>query len=190
MGKEVINEIRDNYKQYENLLRERKSIFDKVIEINEKGNNANIFEEKIDVDHLSETLKIELIVNVKVNNHKFFQFKLRCKDYVKVPFFRYDSDGETHRNYDDDIPLNEQSINTPHFHFYNEKGINIAYKTKELKNEEMAKALEDISLCISHYFHEANIRVNSDDFPEIIISSKSLGLDFTQIDPNSNVNFI
>ena len=190
MAKEVIKEIKDDYKKYEILLKERKSIFESVIEVNAIGNDVNTLEEKINVTHNNVDSKIELIVNVKVNNHNFFQFKLRCKDYTKVPFFRYDSDGEAHRNYDDEIPLKLQSVNTPHFHYYNEKGVNIAYKTKEMEDPGSMRALEDIAICITHYFHEANIRVEPENFPTITISTKSLGLDFTEVDPNSNINFI
>jgi hypothetical protein len=191
MGKEIRYEIRDNYNFYKILLEERKSIFQEVIEIKEiKKNNKNILETSEIIKHSSDNSKIELIVNVKINDYKFFQFKLKCKELSDIPFFRYDNDGETHRNYDEDeIPLRGQSVNTPHFHFFNEKGINIAYQTATLKDEAEKKALEDINLCIAHYFHEANIRLNGDDFPKVSILPGSLNLDFTQDDPNSNIRF-
>lgn len=190
MGKEIRTEIRDNYMFYKILLEERKSIFQEVIEIKEVKNNANTLETLETIKHSSQDNKIDLIVNIKLNNYKFFQFKLRCKDLSNVPFFRYDSDGDTHRNYDEDeIPLKGQSIKTPHFHFFSDKGINIAYQTESLKDESERKALEDINLCIAHYFHEANVRLNDDDFPKVSILPGTLNLDFSQDDPNSNVIF-
>ncbi len=190
MGKEIRYEIRDNYKFYKILLEERKSIFHEVIEIKEVKNNANILESLKAIKHSTQNSEIDLIVNVKLNNFKFFQFKLRCKDLSMVPFFRYDNDGETHRNYDEDeIPLRGQSVVTPHFHYFSEKGINIAYQTDTLKNEAERKALDDINLCIAHYFHEANIRLNDDDFPKVSILPGTLNLDFSQDDPNSNIRF-
>lgn len=190
MGKEVAPEIRENYSYYNTLLKERKSIFHEVIEISEVGNNANFLEAAKEVKHVSVTKDIVFIVTVKSNNHKHFQFKLRCKDLSKRPFFRYDSDGGTHRNYDESIPFAEQQVTTPHFNCYNENGLNIAYKTDQLNNEEERKALEDINLCIAHYCNEANIRLNEDDFPSISILPGTLQLEVVQDDPNSNVKFI
>ena len=190
MSKEVAPEIRDNYSYYNSLLKERKSIFQEVIEIYKVGNNSNFLESFKDVKHQTCNKDIHLIVTVRKQDHKYFQFKLRCQDLSRRPFFRYDSDGDTHRNYDDDIPFAEQQITTPHFHYYNEKGINIAYKTEQLLNEQERKALEDINLCIAHYCHEANIRLNEDDFPSISIEPGTLPFVIVEEDPNSNVNFI
>lgn len=190
MGKEVAPEIRDNYTFYNSLLKERKSIFQEVIEISEVGNNVNFLETVKDVQHISDKKVMHFIVNVHVKNHKFFQFKLRCKDLSQRPFFRYDSDGDTHRNYDENIPFSEQQVPTPHFHFYNDKGVNIAYKTTQLLNEAERKALEDINLCIAHYCNEANIRWKEEDFPSISILPATLQLEVVEEDPNSNVNFI
>lgn len=190
MSIEVAPEIRDNYSFYNSLLRERKSIFDELIEISNPSNNANYLEKTTSLKHTSQSNEILFIVNVSISNHKFFKFKLRCKDLSDRPFFRYDSDGVTHRNYDSNIPFKEQQIPTPHFHFYNENGVNIAYKTSHLKNELECKALEDINLCIIHYCHEANIRLQENEFPSISISPATLQFDLFETDPNSNVNFI
>ncbi|MBF9253011.1 hypothetical protein I2I11_06890 [Pontibacter sp. 172403-2] len=190
MRKEVIESIRDNYSFYTKLLEERKSVFKQVIEITEVGNNANTLEQTTDVEHTHLANTILFIVNVKVSNYKFFQFKLRCKDLCAQPFFRYDNDGDTHRNHDERIPLSEQQVTTPHFHYYNEKGINIAYKTPHLQNEAERQALEDINLCIKHFCHEANIRLNHEEFPEIRILPQALPFSLTKDDPTTNINFL
>lgn len=183
------NKIQDDYSFYNNLLVERKSIFSEVLELNKTSNNANIIEETIPVMHRDIIDDMILIVNVKINNHNFFQFKLRYKSFFPKPYFRFDSDGETHWNRIDGIPLEQQCITTPHFHKYNEKGIEIAYKTDKLTDEKEKKALEDINLCIIHFFHEANIRLNDDDFPEIKIMSNTLGFSYINNDPNKNIKF-
>jgi hypothetical protein len=190
MGKEIRTEIKDNYTFYNTLLKERKSIFTQVISISKLGNNANIMETSSDVVHSNSNTEINLIIDVKTNNHNFFQFKLRCTDLSQIPFFRYDSDGDTHRNYDDDIPLSQQQITTPHFHYFNDKGINIAYKTPQLLNEVEMNALQDINLCIKHFCHESNLRFNEEDFPDIQILPDALNLKTTKDDPSSTVNFI
>lgn len=79
---------------------------------------------------------------------------------------------------------------TPHFHKFNENGIEIAYKTDKLLDPKESKALEDINLCIIHFFHESNTRLKDDDFPEIKIQSDTLGFKMTKEDPNQNIDFL
>lgn len=189
MAQKRFPQVKDNYDYYKKLLSDRKSIFSEVIEVNSFGNNANTLSHQENVSY-PDCKDMFLIVDVKVNNHNFFQFKLRYKDFLPAPFFRFDSDGETHRNKIDGLSLEEQSITTPHFHKFNENGIEIAYKTDKLLNPEEAKALEDINLCIAHFFHESNIRVNKEGFPEVKIMSNTLGFSLSQEDPNQNVLFL
>ena len=190
MGKETKIEIKENYGFYDNLLKKRKSIFTQLISISETGNNANTLEKSLQISHSELGSEIVLLVDVKVSNHNFFQFKLRCKDLSQVPFFRFDSDGDAHRNYDEDIPLSQQQITTPHFHYFNDSGINIAYKTPQLLDDVEKQALEDINLCIKHFCHECNLRYSQDDFPDVEILPGALKLKTIKDDPSSNVSFI
>lgn len=190
MGTTKSLKVKEDYSLYNRLLEERKSVFTEVIEVNKVGNNANTLSQIEDVKQEVLSEEVILIVDVKLNNHNFFQFKLRCKDYIPNPFFRFDSDGETHRNRIEGIPFEEQAITPPHFHKFNENGIEIAYKTDKLLNEKESKALEDINLCIIHFFHESNTRLKEDDFPEVKIMSNSLGLSFKSEDPNENIDYV
>lgn len=187
--KNINSNIKDNYSFYTNLLEERKSIFSEVIEVQTFLTNK-LFEENIPVKHPEVVDDMILIVDVSVNNYKYFKFKLRYKEYVDVPLFRFDSDGVTHRNNIDGIPLIEQQVKTPHFHKFNEAGIEIAYQTIQLKNEATKKALQDIESCIAHFFHECNIRVNTVDFPIIKINPNQLDFTYEKNDPNENVKFL
>lgn len=190
MGTTKSLKVKEDYSLYNRLLEERKSVFTEVIEVNKVGNNANTLSQIEDVKQEVLSEEVILIVDVKLNNHNFFQFKLRCKDYIPNPFFRFDSDGETHRNRIEGIPFEEQAITPPHFHKFNENGIEIAYKTDKLLDEKESKALEDINLCIIHFFHESNTRLKEDDFPEVKIMSNSLGLSFKSDDPNENIDYV
>ncbi|WP_366182996.1 hypothetical protein [Flavobacterium ovatum] len=191
MGREIVTKFKEDYSTYNKLLKETKSIFDNVINITEVGNNANTLEKIEDLKHKTLKNNIELIINVKVSNNKFFQFKLKCKEYCKIPFFRFDSDGDTHRNYlENTTKLDAQKVEPPHFHFFNEDGLNLAYQTPQLENKNEKKALEDINLCIFHFFKEANIILSNDLLPIIKIKGNSLGLDFSNDDPNANMTFL
>ena len=69
------------------------------------------------------------------------------------------------------------------------KGVNIAYKTDKLLNEQELKALEDIIFCIAYFFQISNIRLKEEDFPKIIINSKELPFKHIEQDPLLNVKF-
>lgn len=190
MGQHIIPKIKENYSFYNKLLSERKSVFSELIEINKVGNNYNELCESIETIHPSiNDDKLELSVLVKVNNHDHFYFKLKYREFVKAPFFRFDSDGTTHHNRIDGIPLSKQAITTPHFHKFNENGIEIAYKTDKLLDPRESKALEDINLCLIHFFHESNIRLKEDDFPTVKILPGTLDLKMSTQDPNENIVF-
>ena len=141
------------------------------------------------MNHSNYSGNIYLIASVKRNDIKFFQFKLKCKEICANPFFRFDSDGGTHRNYIDSIPLKEQQVPTPHFHLYNQDGLNIAYKTPSLLDDVQKKALEDISLCLVHFFQESNINPESNTICEVQISPELLPFHDTSFDPHSNIIF-
>jgi hypothetical protein len=192
MGKSFTPQIRDNYSLYKDLLGNRKSTDERHIDIsNVKSSNRHfLINDSVLLKHITLSEEIVFISEVKVRNYKDFKFKIRCVSLCKVPFFRYDSDGPTHQNRDENIPLKEQSITTPHFHNFNEKGIEIAYKTNQLLNDASRMALEDINLCAAHFCHEGNIRVDKNDFPTVSILSKTLGLPLIENDPNSGINFI
>ena len=189
MGKEIVPEIRDDFATYTILVKEDKTIVDKVISISKSQNNANYIENDSIVEHTSIDKDIILIITVKISNHKYFQFKLRCQELYPKPFFRYDSDGPTHRNYDDNIPLAEQLITTPHFNWYNKDGINIAYKTEKLLDPKEKEALEDIDLCLAHYCHEANLKCVDGNYPEVLLDLDELPLNTPPVDPNANIQF-
>lgn len=189
MGSKKVKAIAENYTFYEKLITERKSIFTDIIEINSVGNNANTLEKIETIAHPSIGDDLTLTVNVKLKNHDFFQFKLRYEKFCPQHFFRFDSDGETHRNKIDGIPLDQQSVPTPHFHKYHKSGIEIAYQTDKLIDKKEKKALEDINLCIKHFFHESNTRLKDDDFSEIKILTNTLGLSLRSEDPNENITF-
>jgi hypothetical protein len=192
MGKVVSTNIKNNYPLYTILRKNRKSGVDKNIDISTpKPTNKNFLtNKKTLLKHITQSEEIVFISEVKIRDYKFFNFKIKCGSLCDMPFFRYDSDGPTHRNYDENIPLAEQQVTTPHFHEFNKDGISIAYKTKQLLDDKERKALEDISLCAAHFYHEGNIRVGSNDFPTITILSNTLQLPHTEDDPNAGVNFI
>ena len=165
-----IKEIKDNYSKYEKLLYEIKNTSNNTIVLNEiKGNHNNTRIKKVDVTHSSISEKIELVVESKIINKKDFKFKLRAPDYTGAPFFRFDSDGVAHYNRIPDVELQNQKVDTPHFHKFDSEGRNMAFKTNALKKENECNALlGDISLCMAHYCDESKTYCDDGNYVEII----------------------
>lgn len=188
---EKINaEIQSDYTTFVNLVNDRKHTTEKLIYLNDKKPNrqdTNYYDR-----HLSYPLKdIKLIIEARQNVKTCFRFKLRCEEFTKEPYFRFDSDGATHRNLDKTLPLSKQIIKTPHFNTFDKGGNGIAYRTDELENPSTeAVLLNDITLCFAHFCHESNIRFPQEDFSEIIpFPSDILPLDTNNEDPLANINF-
>lgn len=186
----INSEIKSDFGTFVTLLNNRKHTTEKLIYLNNKKptrDDTNYYDE-----HLSYTLnKVKLIIEARQNVKTCFRFKLRCEEFTKEPYFRFDSDGATHRNLDKTLPLSKQIIKTPHFNTFNKDGIGIAYRTNELENPVTEGILmKDITLCFAHFCHESNIRFPLEDFSEIIpYPNDILPLDTNNEDPLANINF-
>ena len=134
MGKKINTQIRDNYDRYLLLLNELKNSIEEIIILDKfKQNHKKTRIKKTAVVHPNHDENIELIVESDKYNRRDFKFKLRFSKFFDEPFFRFDSSGLAHKNYDPNIELHLQKIDTPHFHKYDSNGRCIAYQTKPLK---------------------------------------------------------
>ena len=187
-----VKEIRDDYTKYEELLGKTKNTSIPTITLDEvKGNHRNTRVKKVDVEHISISERLELIVESKIENKKDFKFKLRAPEFTGIPFFRFDSDGVAHYNRLPNIELPKQKIDTPHFHKYDEGGRNMAYKTESLEKESEREALLcDISLCMAHYCDESQTFYNNDKYVEIIQTPlNELDFDSNNDNPTEGVEY-
>ena len=82
-----------------------------------------------------------------------YEFKLFC-NLVEPPILRFESKGPTHLNREDNIPLHERKISTPHFHIFDDDGFSKAYKIEEIKK---VRPDLDIDLALILFFKEALI---------------------------------
>ena len=70
---------------------------------------------------------------VRKKDIKNYSFQLLTDAFSNRVLFRLDEGNGAHRNNIPDIPLEKQSVPTPHFHRYDSKGHFYAYKSKELE---------------------------------------------------------
>ncbi|WP_223559189.1 hypothetical protein [Chryseobacterium lathyri] len=189
MANKTIFEIRDNFIKFKELFEYRKTIIKDQIILVEKETKKDwtIGDSQTEIE--LEFDDLEFIVEKKKLDKKY-GIKFRSQKFCKTPFFRFDSDGPAHRNYDENIPLNDQKVTTPHFNTFNAEGISIAYKNDVLNNEETAKIIvDDINFGVSLFCQETNSKSNSKDFPEVILKETTLNYDYEGMINFDDLNF-
>ncbi len=190
MGK-INKEIKNNYSQYKELLANNKHVDDKVIILDGlKKNHFNTRQKHVKVEHPTIQINMELLIESNIENKKDFKFKLRASELTGEPFFRFDSDGPSHCNPLDEVSLSESKIDTPHFHKFDEKGRNIAYKTPALLNEKQTEVLlNDVSLCMAHYCDESKTFSNQQYIEIIQTPSNELDFETDEFNPLEGVKY-
>jgi len=176
--------IRDQFDFFKELISVDKIVLTNRIQLEPKKSNAKWLTGESSVQH--ETISDDISFAVERNKRDSkYGIKLRCPSLTGEPFLRFDSDGPAHRNNFPEIPLEEQSVTTPHFNSYKEGGKPIAYKNDILKNEKEAQIIaKDINFGISLFCMESKSKLSTGDFP--IIVDKSPEIEFTDI---QNINF-
>jgi hypothetical protein len=127
-------------------------------------------------------------VEVNPHNQKRFKFKIFADFFGPAPCFRFDSQGEPHCNPEDGRGLPFRQILTPHFHKFNSDGVEIAFKTPVLEQENQADAIvSDYSLGVAHFCQVGRLNCGDQAYPEIIFDSGEL--DLSSDDPLNGVKF-
>ena len=177
-------EVKNQFDFFNELVYEEKIIRDKEIIMNPKKSNLYWFTGQSNVQHNTINEEIVFIVEQSKRDNKY-GLKLRCQNFIKEPYFRFDSDGPAHRNENPKIPLEEQSIKTPHFNSFDESGNYIAYQNETLRNENEAQIIaNDINFGISLFCMETNSKLNDNNFPCVTRSIQVL--EFAE---KNNINF-
>lgn len=186
-------EIKNNFTLFEKLRDEEKIIVDEEIILNPKMSNANWEECISEVQHRISSANVKFIVEQWKKDSIRYGVKLKCENLSKSPYFRFDSDGPAHRNTDNNIPLEEQSVTTPHFNSFDINGKSIAYKNEVLKNEDESKTIQqDINFGIALFCRESNSKLQNDNYPTV--KRQNLLLDLPDVEMMSvflldNINF-
>lgn len=160
-------DIRDQFVFFKALVSVDKIVLKSTIHLEPKKSNTQWLTGQSPV--LNETIREEISFAVeKSKRDSKYGIKLRCSSLTGEPFFRFDSDGPAHRNDFPEIPMEEQSITTPHFNSYKEDGKPIAYKNETLKNEKDAQIIaEDINFGVSLFCMESNTKLSIGGFPTV-----------------------
>ena len=167
--------IKENYERYLKIKQVKKKLAEKDILLYKDAGHKDVQvgEAVVAVGEGEESARLQVTLNVlKTRN---FKFKLFCDDLTPAPCYRFDSDGGTHMNpYSETDALLDRRVATPHFHCYNEDGVEIAYKTEELVKEQ-EKLLGDYDKAMGHFFAEENVL--SEDGTRMVPETLPLGKD-------------
>lgn len=183
--------IAKSYKQYKTLLSEKKVATDSSILLGEKRNNkTRLIGNSELLGGNNSNVNASLFVEASRDRLENCGFKINVKEFAESPCFRYDNDGPAHTDSRSDKPLLERRVTTPHFHMVDESGWEIAYKTKQLQNDEALRAIQgDINLALSHFCNEANIRCGGDVVPTAQPRTPEFSLSDKSDDPLANIGF-
>lgn len=192
MAKNKPNQIiASKYSEYSAFLQSIKHIESPIYVCDEKDNHkSSLYYEKellCDFPFGNSRLNIE-VRNADPGN---FSAQILSDAIVQQVLFRYDTGGGTHRNNFDGIPLDKQSVTTPHFHCYNSDGYFMAYKTSEMANEEIESKLEDIDYGFPLFCEQGHIINDKTKLvPEIKVGSvDTLPFAHEDYDPNEGIEF-
>lgn len=182
-------EIREKFELFTTLVNAKKTIDKSHIVLDTKRSNETWLFGQIPVHHILVEDDIKLIVE-KSRRDTHYGIKLRCKSLTGEPFFRFDSDGPAHRNDFPHVPLEEQSVSTPHFNTFYSNGKAWAYKTETLQREEDCKALiNDINFGLAHFCQEANVHGSAGQYPTAVNKVPELEFEEVQTINFDQINF-
>ncbi|MDR6157621.1 hypothetical protein QF023_001137 [Chryseobacterium sp. SLBN-27] len=185
------HEIKENFNFFKKLCAEKKIIHDKMIILQDKVNNKKWLQNNSKCSTSFDIDDLQLIIE-KQKEDKKYHIKLRTSKLSKEPFFRFDSDGPAHRNNDENIPLPEQVITTPHFNSYNINGLPIAYKNKVLEDEQQANIISnDINFGMALFCQESNSSssLENNSYPQILDNDLQLDFDYDEMINFNSLNF-
>lgn len=127
---------------------------------------------------------------VRNKDIKNYSFQLLTDALSNRVLFRLDEGNGTHRNNFPDIPLQEQSVPTPHFHRYDSEGHFYAYKSTELK--EVGDKPLNIQDGFSLFCKEGNISPENNNQTINIFVQQNGNMSSTILndtDPLNGINF-
>jgi hypothetical protein len=175
---------------YQEMLADKKATAQDVLALTQSPNQKGW--KQAEVDLIAKKLIDEILsfaVEQRKDGRKYF-LKIKAPKVSLSPCFRFDSDGPSHTNAYDDIPLPLRSIPTPHFQRFDEQGRWIAYRTAEIDspgNELSLRTQMDYGL--KHFCEVAVIESSQGGLPLVKIEQPPL-IDLPpNDDPHSGIKF-
>ena len=180
--------IKENYKSYTAYLAARKVVASPFSVTEPKDNHpSSLYAET----KLTSTYMYgDASMSCEIKNSDLSDYKLALLSTI-IPsktLFRFDSKGPDHKNKVDYIPLNQQSVPTPHYHQFDEEGNLLAYQTPEMADEKKQE-WHDVVATFDFLCQMKNIHANQpDDKPRILVTTGNIPFDYGD-DPINGLSF-
>lgn len=184
-------ELLTMFDEYSNFLYADKRVCSPVRVSEPKGNHGTSLYSSQPLYSTVDFGNTIMACEVRNGDHRDCSFQILSDAFKKRVVLRYDTGGGTHRNDAPYIPLEEQSITTPHFHKYDSNGCFLAYKTDLLNDEKQVEYLLDLEFGFPYFCQEGKISANDKhDLPEIqVIKEGFLPFKEDEVDPLDGIKF-
>lgn len=184
-------DIIELYESYEKFMHSKKSVISpfKINKIKENHRNSLYSHDNLFCEFSFGN--VSLNGEIRNRDRQDYSFQILSDAIKSRVVFRYDAGGGVHKNNIPSIPLSQQSIDTPHFHRFNNEGYFFAYKTDKLMDKKEARALCDIEFGFPFFCQQVNIKDKySEEVPDLTINiNGEIVFYFDNYDPNEGVIF-
>lgn len=183
-------QIADDYASYRANMDGTKQTNPQLIVKDPKANHSRSYYGQNEVDCDVKFGNTTIGCEVREENEHNYSISYFSDQLSTKVMFRLDVGNGTHYNRVPDIPLDEASIPTPHYHEYRQDGRMIAYKIPGINYDEETSLLFDMSQGYDYFCNKLNLTSNNGDQLNIVYAPAGL-LPFVEdsIDPNENVEF-
>ncbi|WP_133299918.1 hypothetical protein [Larkinella punicea] len=122
----------------------------------------------------------------KISEYSDYGFQIFSESFQR-PIFRFDADGVVHENRNETLPILQRRVFTPHFHQYDEEGVEFAFRTLEI-DENVARIQSDLDFGFACFCREAKILMDSGGRPALSFQA-SLFIDAEHLDLHKGIDF-
>ena len=186
MGKmKVDKELLKDMEDYTLFMDAAKEISTPVVISQEKPNHKSSLyvEGHVNSSHAFGNVKYGCEMRDKREDN--FSIQLTTDKFGNKVLFRIDQGNGTHRNNLPTIPLAAQSVPTPHFHRFCERGYFYAYQTDVLKQNENMNIQDGLAAFCS----EVNVKGSANNAVEIVVRQDGVLPLEEDKDPLNGINF-
>lgn len=170
--------IEQNYKGYTEYLESQKKINSPFVVSDKKDNHPASYYSETKLNGTYMFGDTYLSCEVKNSNAADFSIAILSSLISSRVLFRYDSDGLPHRNSVDYIPLPEQSVPTPHYHQFDDKGNLLAYQSGDMKEPKKIAEWRKLENVFNEICKMKNIHSHqSDEKPLIALITGNITYD-------------
>ena len=136
-GKKTISAVvASSYSVYSSILSGEKHLPDGRLVLDEEDSHPECRRKTVDVILKGQLEPLSLVARGNLTFAQKYSLALFDPSYMQQACCRFDSYGKPHTNFNSGKPLKESRVRTPHFHCFDETGVEIAYRNAYIDAHE------------------------------------------------------